>query len=418
MNIVITEGGSTKNIGSAALIENAIKIAQQTYPNCKIAVLCQQPLIVKEFVQSDVDTATDLFIVPKVTGRNSVLWLVETLLWLVYYYIVRTFTKKPAIFMSGQKKQTLKLIQEADLIYCIGAERINDIYFKTAYISLEALSIFQGLGKRLVHLSLTIGPIFHKSTISKAKKVLDNSYAIFVRDQKSFDILEQLKIRKPLIFNSFDIALLQSQESSNEMKKMLQEKGIDLSKPIIGVSVLFWKFRNAESDVRQSGYNLAIAETLDHIRRNLKYQVLFTPTVINGRINDDVHVSHQIYDLMKEKNEVYFIDELLNPKQLSTVFSLTRFSIVTRMHAAILCSSAGSKPVISINYLYKLREYMKSIDFEEYSIDIDRTNSKDLISFVSKMEQNYSSNKQKLNNRINEMQLKLKSDLNKIAIQK
>jgi polysaccharide pyruvyl transferase WcaK-like protein len=417
MKISITEGASTTNIGSAALIENAIKIVRQIHPNSKITVHCQQPSLVKELVANDILVVQDLFIVPSVNKKNTLLWLIDFLLWIIYYKTIRLFTKKPARYMFSGKKQTLQIIQEADYIYCIGAERINDIYFKTAYISLLALSIFQGLDKRLIHLSLTIGPIFYKTTIYKAKKVLNNSYAIYVRDNKSYELLKELKIEKPIICNSHDIAILQQLEESNGVREMLIKKGINMDKPIIGVSVIYWKHHNVKSSVSQFEYNNAIAEVLDFMIFNFNYQVLFTPTVINGRDNDDVHISHKIYDLMKAKKNTYFIENLLTPKQLSSVFSMTRFSIVTRMHAAILCSCAGAKPIIAINYLYKLREYMKSIEFEDYSIDIANTNSKDLISLVVKMEQNYISNKEKLNNRISEMQSKLQSDLKKISKQ-
>jgi len=416
MNIVITEGGSTNNIGSAALIENAIKIARQTYPNCQITVLCQQPSNIKKFVGKDINSAEDLFIVPFVANKNSILWLTETLLWLIYYHFIHLFTKRPAMFMFKQKKQTLQIIQNSDLIFCIGAERINDVYYKTAYMSLEALSIFQGLGKRLVHLSLTIGPLLYKSTIYKTKKVLNNSHAIFVRDNKSFELLKELKIDKPMIFNSYDVAILQQKGESAEMREMLIKKGLNIDKPIIGVSVLYWKFKNVQGLVRQSGYNEAFAEALDYLINIYNYQVLFTPTVVNGQDNDDVHISHEIFELMKVRRNTYFIDELLTPKQLSTVFSMTRFSIVTRMHAAILCSGAGAKPIIAVNYLYKLREYMKNIGFEDYSIDIDKTNAKDLISFIMKMEENYDVNIYKLNKKINEMQSKLLHDLKKMDI--
>ena len=40
MKVVITEGGTANNVGSMALIENAIKIAKEKHPDCKITVFC------------------------------------------------------------------------------------------------------------------------------------------------------------------------------------------------------------------------------------------------------------------------------------------------------------------------------------------------------------------------------------------
>jgi len=69
------------------------------------------------------------------------------------------------------------------------------------------------------------------------------------------------------------------------------------------------------------------------------------------------------------------------------------------MHAAILCSGAGKRPIIAINYLYKLREYMKNILCEEYSIDIDYTNATDLKRFVDRLMGCYDQKYTRLENR-------------------
>jgi|GEM_PF-6997783 len=62
---------------------------------------------------------------------------------------------------------------------------------------------------------------------------------------------------------------------------------------------------------------------------------------------------------MNNKHNIILIDRLLTPAEMASFFTECKFSIVTRMHAAILCSGAGEKPFIAINYLCKLREYRK-----------------------------------------------------------
>ena len=245
------------------------------------------------------------------------------------------------------------------------------------------------MGKKLVHMSLTIGPVFYNSTIRLAKKILNNSHAIFVRDQKSYEILTDWKCKAPYIFNSYDIALLQKIDESKE-KKLLYEFGIEPG--FIGLSCIYWRFRKAVGPVKQGGYEKALAEALDYIIEKYDKQIVVTPTVVTGNGLDDSQIGKRIAGQMKHGDKVICISRLLTPVEMATLFSKCCFSIVTRMHAAILCSGAGGRPIIAVNYLYKLREYMKNIGFEDYSVDIDCVYSKNLISFIDKMMENIDSN--------------------------
>ena len=395
MKIIITEGGTANNIGSMALIENAIHIARHKYAGCEIAVFCNDAESVKKALKKDgfsnVDVYDDLFVVPDGGSAAKALWLTGCIFWIIYTRILNIFSKNISWALWGHRKKLIKEAEDADFIYCIGAERINDIYFKTALLSLYAIDTYLKMDKKLIHFSLTIGPVFYKSTIKKAKKVLNRSYAIFVRDQKSYDILNQWKCGAPYQFNTYDIALLQNKADESEMAK---EYGIE--KGFVGVSCIQWGFRKVEGPVRQLDYEKAIAETLDYIVEKYDRQIVFTPTVVNVGAKDDVEVGRSVTSLMKHKDRVVIIDRLLTPVEMASLFSIASFSIVTRMHAAILCSGAGGTPIIAINYLYKLREYMKNIHCEYLSIDIDYTNSKDLIKFVDRLMTDYDNIKQNL----------------------
>ena len=226
MNITITECGSAANIGSMALIESAIKIAKKIDKNCYVTILTSDIKRVQKGLkksQNDpIDVKGDLFLFPEGSNWYKIIWLLKTILWIISIRTISLFTNRPYKLFTGRKANVLKTIADSDYVFCIGAERINDVYYKTAYLSLEALNIYEKMGAKLIHFSLTIGPIFYKSTIKKAAKVLDRSYAIFVRDQKSFNLLKELNVTKPYSFNTYDIAILQD--------KLLEKDEIQLFK--------------------------------------------------------------------------------------------------------------------------------------------------------------------------------------------
>lgn len=410
MKITIAEAGSSKNIGSMALIENSIKIAKQIDNNCVINVLTNDLKCTKESLNnSTINLYDDLFVFPSGKLLNKVMWIINTFVWILLVKLILCFTKKPYKYLIGRKAKVLKSIANSDYVLCIGAERINDVYYKTAYLSLEALDLYERMGVKLIHLSLTIGPVFYKSTIRKAQKVLNKSYAIFVRDQKSFNLLTEFKICGPKIYNTYDIAILQ--DCLTDGKNLLERLGINDNVEYVCVSVINWIFRKVKGPIRQDEYNKAVAETIDYIIEKYKLKIVFTPTVVGLYDVDDVKAAQNIIKLIKNKNEVIEIKCLLSPKEMATIFSRSKFSIVTRMHAAILCTAAGGKPIISINYLYKLREYMRNIDFENYSVDIDYTNTDDLKKFVDMMMKHYEINLINLNNRIKLMQDNLRNSI-------
>ncbi len=415
MKVIIAEGGSANNIGSMALIENAIRIVKKKHPGCHITVFCldkesvRKTLVIDSLIDG-VEVINDLFPTPKGDSIKKFFWMLQVFGWIVYSRVLLLFFTNISWAFCGRRKMNLQEVEAAEYIYCIGAERINDIYYKTALLSLYAIGTYVKMGKKLVHMSLTIGPVFYRSTISVAKKVLNNSYAIFVRDQKSYDILKEWKCKVPCQFDSYDIALLQN-TNMKLLNSLLNE--FELTSGFVGVSVIPWKFRKAKGPVRQEGYEKAIAETLDYIVEKYNKQIVFTPTVVNGHI-DDVEIGNRILSKMKNKEKAYCIQRLLTPIEMATLFSACQFSIVTRMHAAILCSGAGGRPIIAVNYLYKLREYMKNIGFENYSIDIDYVNSDDLKIFVDLMCNKYDENLRRLLDRQENLKTILLNDIEQI----
>lgn len=414
MKITIAEGGPAGNVGSMALIENSISIVREKYKGCLITVMCAEPVTVTETLLKDglsdnVLVIGELFNKPKRDKLHQFVWLIKTILWFLYSRLLLLFTKEISWAFTGESRRILKEIEESEYVYCIGAERINDIYYKTSLLALYCLGTYIKMGKKLVHMSLTIGPLFNRSTIYVAKRVMNKSYAIFVRDKKSYDVLREWKCQAEYQFNSYDIAIRQIIDERH-VENLLKE--FNLKPGFVAVSVIDWLFRNARGPARMPEYNNAHAEVLDYIVEKYNLDIVFTPTVIcSGYKVQDTEAAEAVIKLMKHKDRVTAIRKVLTPIELATLYSQAKFGIVTRMHAAILCSGAGRRPVIAVNYLFKLREYMKNIGFEDYSVDIDYIDNNKLKDLVDAMIENYNSNCDRLHKVIEDMK---KKQLNQI----
>lgn len=388
--VVIAEAGPSFNVGSMALIENAVKIAREAFNATDVVVLTPDIKGVRRTLSrmgyKDVIVTNDVFcFTPGLSAISKGLWLLQAILWIVYAEIITSVFPKAAPFFTGKKRNVFRHVDDADAVICIGAERINDVYFKTALLSLYALEMYQNLGKKLIHMSLTIGPVFYKSTIWKAKRIMKKSAAIVVRDQKSCDLLKEWGVDNKIVYRSYDIALLQSEGTESLRRSVAERYGLGNMEGYVAVSIINWRFRCVKGPVRQDGYEQAVAEMLDCIVERYGRRVVFTNTVIPG----DANTAERVIARMKHPEATVNIKELLSPEEMVEVFAHASYAVVTRMHAAILASGAGGIPVIAVNYLYKLREYMKNIGLEDMSVDIDVVTPECLIGLADKMELHY-----------------------------
>ena len=221
MHIVITECGSAANIGSMALIENAMRIARRIDSQCTLTILTSDVDRVRKSLNSnpsnkDVNIKFDLFKFPEGTNFHKIIWLFNNVLWIILVRLLCLITNNPHNFLYGRKADVLQTISKADYVICIGAERINDVYYKTAYLSLEALDIYEKMRAKLIHFSLTIGPIFYKSTYKKAAKVFKNAKTSekdleFYANQLKLLTDENIQLKESVIDNLFKIAMADAQ---------------------------------------------------------------------------------------------------------------------------------------------------------------------------------------------------------------
>jgi polysaccharide pyruvyl transferase WcaK-like protein len=149
----------------------------------------------------------------------------------------------------------------------------------------------------------------------------------------------------------------------------LEDKG----KPLVGISVMQWSYIKAKGQSGYEEYKNAIAMVADEFIENKGVHVLFIATNVltEGCREDDVAAAEDILALMKHKGEVTILDRVYTPSQMKGIMGLLELCLVTRMHACIF-STGIFTPTASINYQFKLKEYMKLVGLGDYTVDIDK----------------------------------------------
>ena len=255
----------------------------------------------------------------------------------------------------------------------VGAERLNDKFLKAAIFSLFTYWLVTALGRRLVLFPCTVGPLYRRSTRWLTGFVLKNVDLILVRDRESLDIVKGLNASAGRrVRASADVALMQRDVHGFDMASLL---GKPLSGPMVGFSVMKWTYVHTEAQTDFANYSAYVhemAELADRVIERYGVTAVFVPTnyPVHGCREDDVATSLEVIAQMRHNERAALVRRLPSPGELKVLLGQCEVNVTTRMHACILSTSAGA-PTMSVNYLFKLRGYMESLDAGACSIDIE-----------------------------------------------
>lgn len=391
MKILIIEAYTAANIGSGALVENSISLLNENFPKAKVEILAQNPDSIARL--TGLPTYPELFTLPLRRPRlQQVFWLLITGSWMAAQSVAFALRKLclniPESFYTfdDDRLRALRKIKEADMIVSVGAERINDNFYKAILFSLFMLWVAQKYGKFLILFPQTIGPFHFTLTKALSASILNHCDIIFLRDEKSRDILNEIGVRGPKIVGACDVAVMQSRISADDGQRLLAGAvDTDGNRPLVGISAMKWSYIKAQGKSGYSEYKDVLARVADDLveRKSAKILFLATNVLTEGCREDDVAAATEIVQLMKYKDDACVLDTLYSPSQMKGIMGLLDLCLVTRMHACIFATGACT-PTVSINYQFKLHEYMKLVGLEDYTIDIDRVTYETLSAIVDR----------------------------------
>ncbi len=387
-HILIFEAYTDANIGSGALVENTVKLLKAKYPGCEIKIMAHYP---EAFHYEGVESVPDAYDYPYLQSRfYQIFWLAGTLTWLTFAFLQAfLFKSNPFLFF----KRKTKYFQWADLALSVGAERLNDKFVNIQFFSALSLLLLKAMGKKVVFFPSTIGPFFYAPTRALSSRALKGLDLVYTRDRQSTQTcLDVLKLDPAKVIETSDVAVLQEQEGEEKSWELLSSfrgKPLALGTPVVGMSALKWTYRANKVETAYSNYESYLremAKMADGVVERTGAQIAFFPTNyhVHGCREDDVAVCREVMEKMERKESAFVIDRLTSPSEFKGLLACSRVNIVTRMHACILSTGAGI-PTLSVNYLFKLKEYMESLGLAEFAVDIEEFHAEALIAPFEKM---------------------------------
>jgi len=385
MKILIIEAYSAANIGSGALVENSVRLLQNNFPGAEIEILAQTPDSIHKL--TGLPCRHELISLPLGQSRlKQIGWLLFTVLWMFIHALAlqsRSFGLQiPARLytFNAQTLAAIEAIRKSDMVVSVGAERINDNFYKAILFSLYMLWVVKSYGKFLVLFPQTIGPFHFKLTRFLAGAMLNRCDVLFLRDRRSRDIVTEIGVRGPIVVDTCDVAVLQTAVESSLAKELLDRAGMpNDGKPLVGMSVMRWSYIKAEGKSGYEEYKRAIATVADEFIEQYGVRIVFIATNVltDGCREDDVASSKEIKLLMRNQDEAVILSRVFSPSEMKGIMGLLELCLVTRMHACIF-STGIFTPTASINYQFKLKEYMHLMGLGSYTVDIDKVTTENL----------------------------------------
>jgi polysaccharide pyruvyl transferase WcaK-like protein len=334
----------------------------------------------------------DVFDYPFMRPRwKQALWLMKTIFWFSCVYVQAVlFRSRFFLFFQGKVRH----FQWADLAVSVGAERINDKFATMLFWSVLSLRLLKAMGKKTVLFPCTIGPFLHRSTLRLSSQVLRRVDRIYTRDHESTrTCLETLRLPPTRITETVDVAVFQAWDQEEKSRALIRSfqrsEAFSTKIPLIGITPLKWTYRANKAETPYSNYDSYLREMVklaDTLVGDYGIKIGFYPTNFpeKGCREDDVLVCREVHNRMADPSSAFVADRLTSPSHFKGMLALSQVNIVTRMHACILSTGSGT-PTLSINYLFKLKEYMESLGLGEFAVDIEDFNALGVLQSFSKM---------------------------------
>lgn len=285
----------------------------------------------------------------------------------------------------------MKHMKKADLLISGGGTLIQDTTSTKSliyYLGVISLAIKNGL--KVMLYSNGIGPLNSKSNIKRARKVLNKTDIITLRDPEALEVLKSIGVTEPEILVSADPVLGMDIADKEHGRKLLNEMGIPAER-VLGVSVRRTKDTN-------QAFERVIAKMCDYAAEKYGYHVVFVPM----QANKDEAISRSIMSKMTSSASI--VDKRLNVNDIISVVAAMDMCIGMRLHSLIY-AAGGSVPLIGIAYDPKIRSFMDYIGHNMYA-DVKTLNEEEALALVDNCVKNYDEIKQQLASRYEELKEK------------
>ncbi len=377
MKILIGNVHSVNNAGDAVLVMSCIHQLENCFPGARITV-----------AMNDTSSAGDLTGV-RCTGsythyakkKDGLGWrgfslvgiLVESFLAFMVHRLSGARLRFP---VRRQCRILVDAYLEADIfVSCAGNFLYSSGRFGMAFIlALFTMAAAALAGKPLYMMPQTIGPLDRSWERWILGRVLSRYQLLLVRDEESLTLLKEIGVRKTPIELAVDIAFSFQGASPERGALLLKEYKVDLEsdRPLLGISLIDWGAQKPSFE-GQSKYEEAVTIAVSKFLTQYEaHAVLFSQVLGPTKADNDQIPAKRVYLRLQSQGyggQTTYIDKAVQPYELKAAYGWTDLFLGTRLHANVFALSEGV-PVVAIQYQPKTSGVLRTLDLEEWVVDI------------------------------------------------
>jgi colanic acid/amylovoran biosynthesis protein len=232
----------------------------------------------------------------------------------------------------------------------------------TVLLHSHAIAVGLLLNKPTYLFSQSVGPFGNRFQGYLTAKVLNRVDLIFAREDFTVETLKKIGVRDAIVRKAVDAAFLFQTDTKQVMKDFLAAKGLDFSKPLVGITV-----KRFLSKPQQDFYEHEMAQFIDWLSKQNMQPVIIPQVTSKLHNDDDRDVGVRIGQLLNSRQGCLIIEDDLNHFQAKGIYENMDWFVGTRMHSCIF-SLTAYVPIIAIEYEYKTGGIMKALGLYDWVI--------------------------------------------------
>jgi len=245
-------------------------------------------------------------------------------------------------------RSTWRAIGRADMVISGGGSLLQDVTStKSLLYYLGVITMAKLRGKPVTMYAQGVGPVTRPVSRAAVATVVNGVDLITVRDSESAETLRRLHVGRPPITVTADSALALGPSDPELGATLLRDAGVDLDRPVIGVSVRSWT-RGGKP------WERALAKALDMLGRETGARIAFLPM----QVPRDVQAARIVAGLMKTPAVVVQGD--LTHTEIRAMVARCDLLIGMRYHALVFAAMNGV-PLVGFSYDPKNDSFLRLI---------------------------------------------------------
>ena len=234
----------------------------------------------------------------------------------------------------------------------------------------------------IVFYNASVGPIDTPKGARMLQTILDATRLVTLRDVKTKEIFEELKLNSPEIHLLADSAVNTKPSTPERLAGIIEKEGLFPSgtKGTISFNVNAYidNWSNTGKLTREEFCKM-IAASIDRVIEELDVDVLLTVTQVM-----DVKITREVFQHIRNKRKIRKItNEEYSCNDIVGILEKVDTHIGLRTHSLIFCAAINT-PMVSINSYPKNAGFMRSIKQDDWMIEFDDLSVDKIVDSVSR----------------------------------